>query len=763
MKLKTKFDYKLLIAIAIFLTTTFIMFWSQIQNESFFWEDFVEQVYPLQNFAAVESSQGITPYWNPYTFSGMPFIADPQVGFYYPLNRLMDFFVEDGALNPDALQLLIILHFFIAQLTMFLFLRSQKLNFASTLLGAVGYAFSMIFICHVFHPMMIYHFAWLPLAFMLFKQALDKRKILYALWSGLVLAMMFLSGHPQTTLYVLILFALYFIWDLVTNLKNKSFESIKKLIVYLSSAAVAMLIAAGIYMIQYLPSKEMFNYSVRQETTLEKASEGSLEFKQIVQTFIPKAFGYINGDGSQDMLFSLKQTGNTSPWFYWDTAFYFGIGIFILGLIAMLALWRNKMISFAILITLFGFLFALGENSFLLKILYNFPLVGTFRMPARILFFAVFGFSIAAAYGADYLLKAKELKSVLKYILIAVSVPTLISLAGISGVLSGMLDMSNEASEFLSVQARNTFLFSVLTFVLCYFSVKSIFKREIAVYLLVAVVFVDLSMAGGNFNKGAKSISDEYNLPQEQKNMFVPSSINNLFRVNTRIPKYGVITMKRNQGMLDRIMMLEGYNPLNLKLRVPPAPSKSEAYDLLNTKYQLEVDFQKQSVFYTDKISRFPRFWLAGNYEVHTEKKIESIMKENSVDLRNVALLEENPKFSENPPGPVNGKVIVQQYNSNKIVMNVTTDRNSILMASEVWYPAWKVYIDGKLSNVYKADYCLRGAMVPTGSHKVEYKYESDAYKSGANIAFVTLILTFISIIITTFLNIKKIKGKENA
>ena len=75
-------DIPIYVAVGIFILTTTIFFWEVLMGNAFFWEDIVRFVYPLQNFAAKEASKGIVPFWNPFTFSGMPFLADLQVGFF---------------------------------------------------------------------------------------------------------------------------------------------------------------------------------------------------------------------------------------------------------------------------------------------------------------------------------------------------------------------------------------------------------------------------------------------------------------------------------------------------------------------------------------------------------------------------------------------------------------------------------------------------------------------------------------------------------
>ena len=79
---KAPIDFKLWVAALIFIVTTSLFFWGQLNNESFFWEDFAEFVYPVQSFASSEAADGNIPFWNPYTFVGMPFMADIQVGFF---------------------------------------------------------------------------------------------------------------------------------------------------------------------------------------------------------------------------------------------------------------------------------------------------------------------------------------------------------------------------------------------------------------------------------------------------------------------------------------------------------------------------------------------------------------------------------------------------------------------------------------------------------------------------------------------------------
>ncbi|MDO8451696.1 MAG: hypothetical protein Q7S76_02395, partial [bacterium] len=57
-----------------------------------FGDDIHRQYYFYRQFLRESLSNGVIPWWNPYIFSGVPFIANPVVNFWYPLNWLFLFF-----------------------------------------------------------------------------------------------------------------------------------------------------------------------------------------------------------------------------------------------------------------------------------------------------------------------------------------------------------------------------------------------------------------------------------------------------------------------------------------------------------------------------------------------------------------------------------------------------------------------------------------------------------------------------------------------
>ncbi|MBX3042906.1 MAG: hypothetical protein KIT33_01540 [Candidatus Kapabacteria bacterium] len=731
--------------IGLFLLTTVIFFAGQLFGTSFFWEDFVEYVYPVQTYAALAASQGSIPFWNPYVFSGMPFLADLQVGFFYPLNRLLSFFIDsNGHLSVWGLQFVIIMHFFIAQITFFFLLRSKNISQMGSAIGAIGYSFSMMMVCHVIHPMIVYHLAWFPLVFMFFIRAFDESDYRFGIAAGLILGISMLSGHPQTTLYLAFFLGLYYIWHLVNNIKNPEKS---KFVISIVSGAAAFLVALGIFQIQFLTSNELADMSIRAEMTVEKSAEGSLEFKQISNFVNPHQFGKITGDAANPTNFNLiLANGEQAPYFYyWETAFYFGIVIVLLGFIGLLSTYKDKFTLFLIIMTAIGFLHALGSNFFVHGIFYNLPFFGQFRNPARMMIYVVFAFSIFAGIGFDKLLKVSfnELKN---NMFISIGI---VALLVIISIVSGNAGDSSMNSALLGL------LYFSISAALAYMFGNNKVNYIVAGAVLTIVLFLDLYLAGSDFNQSKEDPKLAYQMDGKMLESFKSNPPENIFRVNTRSYSPPYMATKRNQGMVDKFMNTEGYNPLVLQRVNPALNTADEIYDLLNVKYVLKFNSQTNQPFFEENFDRLPNAWLVNKAHIFNALDVSDNMKSGNYDFTKEVILEDAVKVNLNPDEEIKSKVVCREYKANYLryeIMNPET--NAILVLSEIWYPAWKVFVDGLPAKLHRANYSLRAIEIPKGASKVELRFASESFALGQWITIVTLLISLPLLVIN--LNKKK-------
>jgi hypothetical protein len=142
-------------AIAVLAIVVALFFRDILLQRAFFWEDFLTQAWPFRTFAAVSLASGELPLWNPYTFGGMPFQADIQSGIFYIPNLLLTLFVSGERLPFFAFEVSLVVHYWIAAVTMYYLARGFALEPVYALFCGLIFALSGFLIVHAIHPAFI--------------------------------------------------------------------------------------------------------------------------------------------------------------------------------------------------------------------------------------------------------------------------------------------------------------------------------------------------------------------------------------------------------------------------------------------------------------------------------------------------------------------------------------------------------------------------------------------------------------------------------
>jgi hypothetical protein len=120
--------------------------------------DLYQYVYPVYDYGFRRLREGSVPLWNPDQFCGTPYQADPQVGFFQPLNAVFLFLPTERALAVHAFLSLCLMGAGFA-----LFARSLGTGYWAALLGALVYAFSGASAAAMSRPSLAAALAWAPL------------------------------------------------------------------------------------------------------------------------------------------------------------------------------------------------------------------------------------------------------------------------------------------------------------------------------------------------------------------------------------------------------------------------------------------------------------------------------------------------------------------------------------------------------------------------------------------------------------------------
>ncbi|MDR1865002.1 MAG: YfhO family protein [Bacteroidales bacterium] len=81
-------------------------------------------------------------------------------------------------------------------------------------------------------------------------------------------------------------------------------------------------------------------------------------------------------------------------------------------------------------------------------------------------------------------------------------------------------------------------------------------------------------------------------------------------------------------------------------------------------------------------------------------------------------------------------RITLTAYEPNHLTYEYNSPTPQLAVFSEIYYgKGWKAYIDGELAPHVRANYVLRAMEIPAGTHRIEFKFESQLYTTGENIS----------------------------
>ena len=375
-----------------------LFFWKNLIGfpfaRTFFWEDFIYQNYPYRAFLAEQLRSGTLPLWNPFQFGGMPYVADVQAAAFYPPNALLALFVSSGRLDAVWVELLGIVHALAGGFFMGLLVRNRTRCTYAAAVAAIAWTFSGFFVVRMIHLNIISVIAWAPAILLLLILSVEKRSVSAALGGGLLFGLSTLAGAPQYTLYILFILGVY----ALTACARHSAEGGGKRLAPLLYLLLIVLTGGGVSAIQFLPTTELTDLSMRSEMTYEKSTECSMPPASFPTLLLPRLYGNAAGWNNRGYW------GPGKYFFTWELATYTGIVIVLLAGIALIFRPREKLVLLGAAIALFGILLALGKLGPLHPLFYHtLPLYDKFRCPGRAILLTSFALILLAGRGAQLL------------------------------------------------------------------------------------------------------------------------------------------------------------------------------------------------------------------------------------------------------------------------------------------------------------------------------------------------------------------------
>ncbi len=147
----------------------------------------------------------------------------------------------------------------------------------------------------------------------------------------------------------------------------------------------------------------------------------------------------------------------------------------------------------------------------------------------------------------------------------------------------------------------------------------------------------------------------------------------------------------------------------------------------------------KEKIYLYQNKNTLPRAYIVPNAIIQNRDLILDTIKSEDYDPKKYIILEkEIDKPLKNDADFK--EVEISLYSPNKIELDLNMDKPGFLMLSEIWYPGWKAFDNGKETEIFRSNYLFRSIYLEEGNHKLIFSFEPQSYRLGKIISTITLI-----------------------
>ena len=730
-------------------------------------------------YADALAEQGRIPRWQPEVLGGTPYIEALSAGdALYPPSLLLLLLTD----TYRALGWKLVLHVAAAGFFMFGWIRTLGGSRAAALVGGTGYMLAPVMVSLVYpgHDGKLFVTALTPLLFWLTERHFSRPSLASFTGIALAVATVILTPHFQMAYFLFGAAGAFAIFRTVRMIRRGAGRSEKspgvngcgiprrraasRLSLFLLASIAGAVVAGG----QLVPAiAHVTEFSRRTATTGEQAGETGRVWSSSWSLHPEEAFSLVIPE------FAGNNAGGGAAWAsntYWGrnpfklNSEYAGLILLLLAAASFAGGARRGLRWFFASLAAFVLLFALGAHTPVWRVAYEVvPGIRLFRAVSMSMF--LFGFAVAtlAALGVDHLLTANRTEHgvgraqrVLAWGTGCLAVVALLAETGqltslwtaLFGINGQRIAVLETASPYIATGAWMALLLAGSLVLLTWAYGKS----HLGPAPLLAGIVVLVTLDAGRIDRAFIQVLDFHEWAAPDANIRAV-----LERERENREPYRLLSFRGSGQDLEPaahgIELAAGHHPNDLaRYReligmvgsgIPINLAQSaNIRRLLNVRYILWPDLAMGRSLAESALARtfttggrvfesiheapgLPRARLVASAMVKGETEAVPYMLSPGFDPEVEVVLAETPPV-ELDGGPVVGAVTWLERQSDRLRLDVESDRPALLVIADNWYPAWRARVNGEETAVLRAYHTLRAIPVPAGRSKVEMWYASD-------------------------------------
>ncbi|HEX3889374.1 MAG TPA: YfhO family protein [Verrucomicrobiae bacterium] len=718
--------FGILLALLVFATFPQVI----LGLQTFIVRDFGFFVYPLAHFQRECFWRGEIPFWNPYNYCGVPFLAQWNTMPLYPPSLIYLTLPLEWSLSFFCL-----LHLWFAGLGMYFLARKWTVNnFAAAFAGTV-FSFNGFTLNLIMWPSHLATFSWMPWVVLAVELAWREggRKIILAAFVG---AMQMLAGGPEIIFFTWILLLALWIQQFVKS------ESSRRKMFWGFPLVVALVVA--LTAIQLLPFLDLVAHSQRSTDYID--TRWSLPLRGWANFLVPMAFG---GTWDMGVFYQYGQE--------WTSSYYLGVGALWL---ALLSLWkiRERRVALLVAIAFVALIFALGENTFVYPALRK--IVPQLRLITHSIKFLAIVIFIAPLLAAFAIAQLQNLKDEQKLALRKrFAVVGIILLALIAAILfwAWRFPFPTDDVHRTLLNGISRVIFLVTSGAVLFFLLQNSRPAllRLAPLFLIVVAWLDVFTHEPVQNPTAPPSIYEPNLSREKLALQPQPALGGSRAMLT--PRAFAASLHFATSDLDKnylVNRLSYFSDCNLLDEVPKTDGflslcPREADDVNTLLYDSTNDFPRLDDFMgVSQISDAKKIYewqsrktflplvTAGQkpYFFDDFSALHALSQSNFYGGKLVIVPEDATNIVTVTNQTV-ARILDSKFGTQRVDIEAEAQQPSLVVISQSWYHDWRVYVDEKPATLLRANYAFQAVQIPAGRHHIRLVYEDRAFQTGAAIS----------------------------
>ena len=748
------------------------------------------------------------PLWNPYIVGGRPFHANDQSALFGP-------YTWPAYVLPfwTALSWIAVLKLWVAAFGTFLLARSLGMRFGGALLAGIVFALNLKLVTWLIYPSMGV-WTWYPWLLLCADRVVKRPDLLSGAVLAVVVALQFLTGHPESNFHGLLLMTCFFVLRL-WQARRAGSPAARRLARPVLTLAGGVAGGTAVAAVSLIPFAELLFLSADFVDRRGESIDNAIPFGDAIGIFFPDYWGRPTQTPLRPILL--------------ERAMYVGALPLMLAAAALVIRPNAERVAIAA----FGAVslaVTLGVAPFV-QIVTRLPVFNSGHN-TRLIVFSLLAVALLAGWGLDELSGARRAPRLRRRLVVLLAgglvlVPLLIvairspdAFRALGGGFEIAWLFADPPGQFLDPQGQGVIRASSL---IVWLTVAGAglalillrWQRRLPAMAFVALalllVCVDLFRAGMGHNP---AIDQEHaSVPRTGAIRYLEGQRPARFVSTREIPQNVIpLEFRLYEARGYDIPIVRRFDRLWRREIVPGAPSVAAAFidiplelrdvtpralrtlrllgvtHLLGPKtvrpasppfdrlvpspplrqagLRLVYDGADARVYRLD--AALPRAWVVGTQRVvDTEAAALDAIARPGFDAPRVAVTEERlpglPDEGEPASRPLGASARITRYEPERVVVRAQTPRTGLLVLGDNHYPGWRAEVDGRDVPIERVDYLFRGVRLGPGAHTVEFTYQPLSFKIGWIVSSISLAGLALALIVGLRRRHRGGRGRANA